>query len=133
METVLKSSVCSCSWYRKLCPKLEDPDWLPGPNLISLQMRLTPKLMRLTWDGFPLHFSEKHGWGYLVPGRKDNLLANQEEDDDSAGSAVCPYEAIEDLYTEYKNKAKVHADSQDSSVNEGFLLTEDSSIWQKVK
>ncbi|XP_040198347.1 DNA polymerase subunit gamma-1 [Rana temporaria] len=120
-------------WYRKLCPKLEDPDWLPGPNLISLQMRLTPKLMRLTWDGFPLHFSEKHGWGYLVPGRKDNPFANQEEDDNFAGSAVCPYEAIEDLYTEYKNKAKAHADTQDSSVNEGFLLTEDSSIWQKVE
>jgi len=23
--------------------------------------------MRLTWEGFPLHYSEKYGWGYLVP------------------------------------------------------------------
>lgn len=36
-------------------------------------MRITPKLMALTWDGFPLHYSEQHGWGYLVPGRRDNL------------------------------------------------------------
>ncbi|KAM5171282.1 DNA polymerase subunit gamma-1 isoform 1-T3 [Mantella aurantiaca] len=121
-------------WYRKLCPKLEDPDWVPGPSLISIQMRLTPKLMRLTWDGFPLHFSEKHGWGYLVPGRKDNLLATQEEDDDnSAVSAFCPYKAIEDVYVEYKNKPKLDADSKDSTINEEFLLTEDSSIWKKVE
>lgn len=60
-------------WYRKLCPRLDDPAWTPGPSLLSLQMRITPKLMALTWDGFPLHFSERHGWGYLVPGRRDNL------------------------------------------------------------
>lgn len=74
-------------WYRNLCPRLSDPSWAPGPSLISLQMRVTPKLMRLTWDGFPLHYSEKHGWGYLVPGRKDNLL----EDDPDAASATCPF------------------------------------------
>lgn len=30
-------------------------------------MRCVPKLMRMTWDGYPLHYDEKHGWGYLVP------------------------------------------------------------------
>lgn len=40
--------------------------------------------MALTWDGFPLHYSERHGWGYLVPGRRDNLAK------ESAGAA-CPY------------------------------------------
>lgn len=30
-------------------------------------MRCVPKLMRLTWDGYPLHYDAKHGWGYLVP------------------------------------------------------------------
>ncbi|XP_072258819.1 DNA polymerase subunit gamma-1 [Pyxicephalus adspersus] len=127
-------------WYRKLCPKLGDADWVPGPSLISIQMRLTPKLMRLTWDGFPLHFSEKHGWGYLVPGRKDNLLANREEekeeeddDDNSAVTAPCPYKAIEDAYGAYcRNKTKMHG-KQDSPVHEEFRLTEDSSIWQKVE
>lgn len=88
--------------------------------------------MRMTWDGFPLHFSEEHGWGYLVPGRQDNLLATQEVDDDSAVAAICPYKAIEDLYLKYKNRANKHAESRDSSVNEEFLLTE-NSIWEKVK
>ena len=64
----------------------EGASWSPGAGLISLQMRLTPKLMGLTWDGFPLHYTEKHGWGYLVPGRRDNLQSQEDEDD-----AVCPH------------------------------------------
>ncbi|TNN87804.1 DNA polymerase subunit gamma-1 [Liparis tanakae] len=49
-------------WYRKLCEKMsEEGSWSPGANLISLQMRVTPKLMGLTWDGFPLHYTEQHG------------------------------------------------------------------------
>ncbi|XP_063781860.1 DNA polymerase subunit gamma-1 isoform X1 [Pseudophryne corroboree] len=119
-------------WYRKLCLRLEDPEWVPGPSLISLQMRLTPKLMRLTWDGFPLHYSDKHGWGYLVPGRKDNLT--QEEDNDNSDvSSHCPYKAIENLHVEYcKNKSGMPVE-QDSSIPEDFMLTEDSTIWQKVE
>ena len=33
----------------------------------------------MTWDGFPLYYSQKHGWGYLVPGRKDNLTPYEHE------------------------------------------------------
>ncbi|XP_056427904.1 DNA polymerase subunit gamma-1 [Hyla sarda] len=120
-------------WYRKLCPRLNDPDWVPGPSLISLQMRLTPKLMRLTWDGFPLHFSEKHGWGYLVPGRMDNLLTGEVEHDDYDVKKDCPYKAIENVYTEHCNKANSVSGEHDSIVQDEFMLTEDSSIWQKVE
>ncbi|KAM8972300.1 DNA polymerase subunit gamma-1 [Pelodytes ibericus] len=117
-------------WYRKLCPKLNDSDWVPGPGLITLQMRLTPKLMRLTWDGYPLHYSEKHGWGYLVPGRKDNILDSAEGEE----SNPCPYRAIEALCIQYtKNKEKDVKLSQESSLQEDFMLTEDQSIWQKVE
>ncbi|KAM4677002.1 DNA polymerase subunit gamma-1 [Discoglossus pictus] len=117
-------------WYRKLCPKLEDPHWVPGPNLISLQMRLTPKLMRLTWDGYPLHYSEKHGWGYLVPGRKDNILNGAVEEDNIS----CPYRAIESIYKDYsQKKANGQLASHDSSVQEEFMLTENNTIWQKVE
>jgi len=78
----------SCSWYRKLCEKMSAGDsWSPGANLISLQMRVTPKLMGLTWDGFPLHYTGKHGWGYLVPGRRDNLVSEEEEGE----GPVCPH------------------------------------------
>lgn len=61
-------------WYRDLCcPKNKAPtllggkEWQPGPCLITTQMRITPKLMRLTWNGYPLHHHQKYGWGYLVP------------------------------------------------------------------
>jgi DNA polymerase gamma 1 len=65
------------SWYRDLCMKQakvenddddDDETWKPGPQLISTKMRIVPKLLRLTWLGYPLHHDDKHGWGYLVPG-----------------------------------------------------------------
>ncbi|XP_053406122.1 DNA polymerase subunit gamma-1-like [Mercenaria mercenaria] len=60
-------------WYRTLCSRVTSEEWCPGPHKISHQTRVTPKLLRLTWDGFPIHFDDTHGWGYLVPGRTDNL------------------------------------------------------------
>ncbi|XP_053128135.1 DNA polymerase subunit gamma-1 isoform X2 [Hemicordylus capensis] len=120
-------------WYRKLCLRLGDPSWVPGPSLISLQMRVTPKLMRLTWDGFPLHYSEKHGWGYLVPGRKDNLPEEEAaalEDE----SPRCPFRVIEHLYREHcREKGKEQPGSFDLALEEELMLTENSTFWQKVE
>ncbi|XP_054713461.1 DNA polymerase subunit gamma-1-like [Uloborus diversus] len=66
------------AWYRELCDRNEtDPDWEPGPHLISTQMRCVPKLMRMVWDGCPLHYDSKHGWGYLVP--TSEVLSNLSE------------------------------------------------------
>ncbi|XP_015260964.1 PREDICTED: DNA polymerase subunit gamma-1 [Gekko japonicus] len=117
-------------WYRKLCPRLDDPSWVPGPSLISLQMRVTPKLMRLTWDGFPLHYSEKYGWGYLVPGRKERPV----EDDLGDQSPSCPFRVIEHLYQEHcKEKGKEQPVSLEASLEEDLILTENSTFWQKVE
>ncbi|CAG4938189.1 unnamed protein product [Parnassius apollo] len=56
------------AWYRKLCTKPgKDPDWIPGANNITTSMQITPKLLRLTWEGYPLHFIQGEGWGFLVP------------------------------------------------------------------
>lgn len=115
-------------WYRKLCPRLDDPAWTPGPSLLSLQMRVTPKLMALTWDGFPLHFSERHGWGYLVPGRRDNLAKVP-----SSGVA-CPYRAIESLYGKHcAEQGKRQPEPQAARLAEEFLLSESSAQWQMVE
>ncbi|XP_012268199.2 DNA polymerase subunit gamma-1, mitochondrial [Athalia rosae] len=54
-------------WYRKLCPKKTDDDWAPGPQNISTTMQITPKLLRLSWENYPLHYIKEHGWGFLVP------------------------------------------------------------------
>ncbi|XP_033940658.1 DNA polymerase subunit gamma-1 isoform X1 [Pseudochaenichthys georgianus] len=117
-------------WYRKLCEKMSAEDsWSPGANLISLQMRVTPKLMGLTWDGFPLHYTDKHGWGYLVPGRRDNLVSEEEEGE----GPVCPHRAIESVYREYcEQNSKARPEYQDCHPSEDLVWT-DSTVWAKVE
>ncbi|XP_068458822.1 DNA polymerase subunit gamma-1 [Clinocottus analis] len=116
-------------WYRKLCEKMSEEDsWSPGANLISLQMRVTPKLMGLTWDGFPLHYTDKHGWGYLVPGRRDNLAPEEE----STGP-VCPHRAIESVYREYcEQNSKVRPEYLDCNPSDDLVWT-DSTVWTQVE
>ncbi|XP_058283099.1 DNA polymerase subunit gamma-1 isoform X5 [Hylobates moloch] len=121
-------------WYRKLCPRLDDPAWTPGPSLLSLQMRVTPKLMALTWDGFPLHYSERHGWGYLVPGRRDNLAKLPTGTTLESAGVVCPYRAIESLYRKHcLEQGKQQLMPQEAGLAEEFLLTDNSAIWQTVE
>jgi DNA polymerase gamma 1 len=68
-----------------------DEDFLPGPSNISTSMRVVPKLLRLCWFGFPLHYSKKGGWGYLVKGPEgvdesrslDQLEEETSDSDDS--------------------------------------------------
>ncbi|XP_028305588.1 DNA polymerase subunit gamma-1 [Gouania willdenowi] len=116
-------------WYRKLCEKMsEDACWSPGANLISLQMRLTPKLMGLTWDGFPLHYTEKHGWGYLVPGRRDNLDPPEESTE-----PTCPHWAIESIYNEYCEQNRKERPHFVNSSPEDDVMWTDSAVWTKVE
>ncbi|CAH1983405.1 unnamed protein product [Acanthoscelides obtectus] len=61
------------NWYRKLCTKPDSsPLWIPGPHLISTSMQITPKLLSLTWEGYPLHYIRDLGWGFLVPFSDDS-------------------------------------------------------------
>ena len=90
------ATVAACRWYRELCrstpsslsssakalkPLLsarqaggvegggaKESTWWSTPFLLSAQRRVTPKLLRLSWHGWPLHFELKHGWGYFIPG-----------------------------------------------------------------
>lgn len=54
-------------WYKKLCDKSSVKDWVPEPALVGTGLKITPKLMKLTWKSLPLHYEKGHGWGYLVP------------------------------------------------------------------
>ncbi|KAK0141758.1 DNA polymerase subunit gamma-1 [Merluccius polli] len=132
-------------WYRKLCERMsagegEDEgedgggDWCPGPSLISLQMRVTPKLMGLTWDGFPLHYTDLHGWGYLVPGRTDNLQPPHGEGEAGEGEGpLCPHRAIEAVYREScEQKGKEQHQYPEASLSDDLMLT-DTTVWQKVE
>lgn len=56
------------AWYKKLCTKPNSiQNWMPGAHLISTSMKITPKLLRLTWEGYPLHHLRDKGWGFLIP------------------------------------------------------------------
>ncbi|XP_055479099.1 DNA polymerase subunit gamma-1 isoform X2 [Psammomys obesus] len=121
-------------WYRKLCPRLDDPAWTPGPSLLSLQMRVTPKLMALTWDGFPLHYSDSHGWGYLVPGRRDNLTEPPGNPTVESAGVACPYRAVESLYRKHcLEQGKQQLETQEIDLAEEFSLTDSSAMWQTVE
>lgn len=59
------------AWYRKLCFKINDENWSPGPQNISISKQIVPKLLNLTWENFPLHYIKNKGWGILVPYTND--------------------------------------------------------------
>jgi DNA polymerase gamma 1 len=48
-------------WYKDLFPKND------APINISVRTRIAPLLLRLSWDGHPLFWSDKHGWTFRVP------------------------------------------------------------------
>ena len=55
------------NWYRKLCRVSGLREGTPEPEKMSTGLKIIPKLLKLTWNGFPLHFESKYGWGYLKP------------------------------------------------------------------
>ncbi|KAK3302448.1 DNA polymerase family A-domain-containing protein [Chaetomium strumarium] len=48
-------------WYKDLFPKSD------APINLSVRTRIAPLLLRLSWDGHPLFWSDKHGWTFQVP------------------------------------------------------------------
>ncbi|XP_055615997.1 DNA polymerase subunit gamma-1, mitochondrial isoform X2 [Toxorhynchites rutilus septentrionalis] len=72
------------TWYRNLCLKPSDEDWSPGANKIGTGMQIAPKLLRLCWEGYPLHFIRGQGWGFLVP----HKFRREEESDTDNGQQI---------------------------------------------
>ncbi|XP_018649151.1 putative DNA polymerase gamma [Schistosoma mansoni] len=59
----------SQEWYRDLIPKPVKDNLDSGPALLTAQMRIAPKLLKLCWQGLPLHYDQVLKWGVLIPGR----------------------------------------------------------------
>ncbi|CAL8135393.1 unnamed protein product [Orchesella dallaii] len=114
------------AWYRKLLYKENDSDYLPGPAKISTSMQLVPKILRLTWFGFPLHYSRKGGWGFLVSSSEENLLPASKEEIDGLSSAedgtdetpdqsAFPYTKWMELWTKAKERLlKTHSANKET-------------------
>ncbi|ORY07050.1 DNA polymerase family A-domain-containing protein, partial [Clohesyomyces aquaticus] len=49
------------SWYKGLFAKND------SPMSLTVRTRIAPILLRLSWDGHPLVWSDKYGWTYQVP------------------------------------------------------------------
>ncbi|KAG6121814.1 DNA-directed DNA polymerase gamma mip1 [Claviceps humidiphila] len=59
-------------WYRNLFPSSD------SPINISVRTRIAPILLRLSWDGHPLFWSDKYGWTFRVPrGESDKYTSAQ--------------------------------------------------------
>jgi DNA polymerase gamma 1 len=48
-------------WYKGLFLKKD------GPIGLSVRTRIAPLLLRLSWEGYPLVWSDKYGWTFRVP------------------------------------------------------------------
>jgi DNA polymerase gamma 1 len=48
-------------WYKDMFPKAD------GPINLSVRTRVAPLLLRLSWDGYPLFWSDEYGWTFRVP------------------------------------------------------------------
>ena len=85
------------AWYQDLA----DTDHENQPVLnLSTSKRAVPKLLRLTWQGYPLHHHKKLKWGYLVPTKDiDNVLEQVQ-----LGNIETEFPLQE--YVEFLNKAK---------------------------
>ena len=85
--------VCVCSvlrlynrWYRNLCMRRSAEQWRPGAVLISAQTRVAPYLLRMKWKGFPLHYHDHLGWGYIVPLESRPGEVPEWDEEDNVGS-----------------------------------------------
>jgi len=68
-----------------LCPKQSDDKDEPHPVLLTAQMRVTPYLLRMTWNGYPLFHHKTKKWGYLVLQQEYN---NSNFNSDSGDSEI---------------------------------------------
>ena len=74
-------------WYQELHEKDENGNWtFTG---LTARKNIVPKLLRLTWMGYPLHRDETEKWGYLVPKKEDikkSSSATDETEEEDLGS-----------------------------------------------
>ena len=85
------------TWYQDLADTAHEHQ--PVLNL-STSKRAVPKLLRLTWQGYPLHHHKKHKWGYLVPTKSIDDVLEQVQ----LGNIETEFPLEE--YVEFLNQAK---------------------------
>ena len=91
------------TWFQELAEEEDGKCFLN----ITTSKRVVPKILRLTWKGFPLHFDKKEKWGYLVPSSnaKDVLELIQE----GSLTSEFPLEQFLEAIDEQKSKRQTES------------------------
>ena len=124
-------------WFVEFCSKLkydfegesevtaEDLEWEAGPYLISTQMRSVPKLLRLMWNSYPIHYDTKQGWGYLVPDPTMTEIPDRVPGtvDDYKNTIYFPYKRFREL-VESREKVNKSVISSENSDLDSILIEE---------
>ena len=58
-------------WYKDLFAKND------SSMALTVRTRIAPLLLKLSWEGFPLFWSDKHGWTFRVPNGQVQKFENQ--------------------------------------------------------
>lgn len=137
------------SWYIDLCSKYKNKgksdDWNPGPHKLTTGIRVVPKLMKLTWDGYVLHHTIEHGWGFLVPYTVDydaDGEINLQDEKEGEKIPLFPYkEYIKMVKPLGKNQDPYYAaengnrydDEEESLINEVSLLSDGNEFTKNTE
>lgn len=113
------------SWYRKLCPRMDSEAWERGSVLVSAQCRVGPSLLRMTWDGFPLYYHRRHGWGYLVPGRSTNLESDEHQH--------FPRKAFQELWQRIQSETEQLENAYSVQEAEDAMELSEGDLWSRVE
>ena len=103
-------------WYGELCQKY-DPVIGPTPVNLGHGREVVPRLLRLTWNGYPLHKDKELKWGYIVP-ESENLIWKDLEElvgHFSGDDIIFPYKDFL-LKTQSLQEAQTACDTTDRSV-----------------
>ncbi|XP_050738206.1 DNA polymerase subunit gamma-1-like isoform X1 [Eriocheir sinensis] len=123
------------NWYRKLCARTGEREGTPEPENMSTSLQIVPKILRLTWNGFPLHHERKFGWGYLKPVYPSFKDIPQSEWDSYAvnntSEPVFPVKALYDICNE--NVTRQSTALQDISQYDENLNIHDLELGSKNK
>ena len=70
------------TWYTELCVKSKKNEFIE-PQGLTAGKKVVPKLLRLTWMGYPLHRHETEKWGYLKLNEHVSTVDEQFDIDDT--------------------------------------------------
>ena len=98
-------------WYWDLTkPKKDTP---PGTIDITSRSRISPILLKLSWQGWPLFHSREHGWTFRVPKSAHYVTRSASVDFHDAADDVMQNMALQDGFVFYKLP---HKDGESANV-----------------